>query len=227
MKKCLLMLCLLFFSLSVFADDAVLELEKAPIHRNDMGSVERGAGLFSSICMSCHTLIYLRYDAFAQKHGVRYDRMPVNVKWPTGAVPPDLSLEASVRGVDWIYTYLHSFYMDSARSTGFNNLLVPNTMMPDILVTYRGMQVLSQDADLSESYEHTLEWYDELTLKSPGSVSEQQFDAMITDIVNFLAYAAEPYHEQQVHLGVWVLGFLLILFVLVYLLKSEYWKDLK
>ena len=79
-------------------------------------------------------MIYLRYDKIAQEAGITYEKMPINVKtWPYGVTPPDLSLEADVRGVDWIYTYLHSFYQDSSRPTGVNNLLVPNTAMPDIV----------------------------------------------------------------------------------------------
>ena len=178
--------------------------------------------------MACHTLVYLRYDKVAQDAGITLDKMPINVSnWPFGIKPPDLSLEASIRGVDWIYTYLHSFYQDSSRPTGVNNLLIPNTAMSGILAPYQGDQVLvTNKVSLGILYNDT-NWYDLLVLTKQGSMTPEQFDATMADLVNFLAYAAEPFHEEQRHLGWWVLGFLAVLFVLMYFIKKEYWKDVK
>ncbi len=227
MKYFLLMLVLLFPG-GVFAEELDITLAKAPINRSDTESIKRGARFFAANCMVCHTLIYLRYDSFAQKQGITYEKMPVNVKtWPFGITPPDLSLEADARGVDWIYTYLHSFYLDTARPTGMNNLLVPNTIMPGIITPYQGQQVLATDAKASRLFfSSDRQWYDLLVLQKQGTMSPQQFDATVADVVNFLAYAAEPYYEKRIHLGWWVIGFLIILFVFAYLLKKEYWKDI-
>ena len=203
-----------------------LVLAKAPIDRHDMESIKRGAKFFATTCMSCHTLIYLRYNKLAQDAGITYDKMPVNVaNWPFGVKPPDLSLEAQVRGVDWIYTYLHSFYSDPGRPTGVNNLLVPNTAMSGILVPYQGEQVLVEKPiyDLF----HQVEWFDLVKLVKQGTMTPEQFDATITDLVNFLAYSAEPFYVEQHKIGWWVLAFLAIFFVLTYYLKREYWKDVK
>lgn len=225
----ILAILLTLFSTQIWAEAQSFDglvLATAPIKRNDMKSVRRGAKFFATNCMSCHTLIYLRYNKLAQNAGITYEKMPVNVKtWPYGVTPPDLSLEASVRGVDWIYTYLHSFYQDSSRPTGANNLLVPNTAMPDQVLAYQGEQklVLNPMSDLL----HHLEWYDLVQLTKQGSMTPEEFDATITDLVNFLAYAAEPFHEEQQEIGKWVLVFLGILFVMMYLLKREYWKDVK
>jgi ubiquinol-cytochrome c reductase cytochrome c1 subunit len=205
-----------------------IALSKAPIDRSDMESVKRGAKFFASTCMSCHTMVYLRYNKLAQDAGITIEKMPINVAtWPYGVTPPDLSLEASVRGVDWIYTYLHSFYKDTARPTGVNNLLVPNSAMPGIISAYQGEQNLTTDKLDLGVINHTIYWYDLVTLTSQGSMTPGQFDDTMTDLVNFLAYASEPYREQQQHIGWWVLGFLSILFVLTFLLKKEYWKDVK
>ena len=205
-----------------------IALSKAPIDRSDMESVKRGAKFFASTCMSCHTMVYLRYNKLAQDAGITIEKMPINVKtWPYGVTPPDLSLEASVRGVDWIYTYLHSFYKDTARPTGVNNLLVPNTAMPGIISAYQGEQNLVTDKLDLGVINHTIYWYDLVTLTAKGSMESGQFDETITDLVNFLAYASEPYREEQQRIGWWVLGFLSILFVLMLALKKEYWKDVK
>ena len=54
-----------------------------------------------------------------------------------------------------------------------------------------------------------------------------EYDRLVTDVVNFLAYAAEPFKTKQERLGYFVLGFLVILWLLMILLKREYWKDIK
>lgn len=225
----ILAIFLILFSSVIWAEGQTPEglvFAEAPINQADVDSIKHGAKIFATNCMTCHTLIYLRYDKIAQEAGITYDKMPIDVKtWPFGVKPPDLSLEADIRGVDWIYTYLHSFYQDSARPTGVNNLLVPNTAMPDIVAPYQGDQTLV-DHPMGDLFHH-YEWYDLVQLSRQGSMSPEDFDAMVRDLVDFLAYAAEPYHEEQRHIGFWVLGFLIILFVMMYKLKKEYWKDVK
>jgi len=203
-----------------------LQLAEVTINSSDVASIKRGASFFATNCLSCHTLVYLRYDKLAHEAGITYEKMPINVKnWPNGVTPPDLSLEANVRGVDWVYTYLHSFYQDSTQPMGVNNLLVPNTAMPGIVVPYQGEQVRVEHP--IEDWLHHMRWYDVLKLTKQGSMTPEQFDATMTDLVNFLAYAAEPYRAEQHAIGWWVLAFLVVLFVLMYLLKREYWKDVK
>lgn len=224
----LFIIILMLFSCQVLAEEQVnIVFAKAPIDRSDMASIKRGAKFFATNCMSCHTLIYLKYDKIAQEAGITYDKMPINVTaWPFGVKPPDLSLETDIRGINWIYTYLHSFYLDPARPTGVNNLLVPNTAMPDILAPYQGDQKQVSGKPSTTIYGQW-QWYDLVELTKQGSMTPEQFDAAIADLVNFLVYAAEPYEQEQHRVGLWVLGFLVILFVMMYFLKREYWKDVK
>jgi len=114
-----------------------------------------------------------------------------------GTTPPDLSLVARSKGPDWIYTYLRSFYKDEARPFGVNNKILVNASMPDVL------------------------W----ELKK--NKSAQDFDQDVRDITNFLDYVGEPAKLVRVDLGYKVLSFLFVLFILSYLLKKEYWKDVK
>jgi ubiquinol-cytochrome c reductase cytochrome c1 subunit len=141
--KYILIFIVFFVSTFSFAEEEVaVALEKAPIDHSDHKSIKRGAKFFSTTCMACHTLIYMRYNKLAQDAGVTYEKMPVKITtWPLGVKPPDLSLEVSRRGADWVYTYLHSFYLDPARPTGANNLLVPQTAMPGIIMSFQGQQV--------------------------------------------------------------------------------------
>lgn len=225
----LLAILLVICSCQLFAENVMPEglvLAHAPIDPTDIASIKRGAKFFATNCIACHTLIYLKYDKLAQESGITYEKMPVNVKtWPQGVKPPDLSLEADVRGVDWIYTYLHSFYQDPSRPTGVNNLLLPNAAMPDIVAPYQGEQVLVAHP-MPDLLNH-FQYYDLLKMTKQGSETPEAFDQDMTDLVNFLYYAAEPFHTEQHHLGWWVLGFLVILFPLTYMLKKEYWKDVK
>jgi len=197
-----------------------LELEVAPIHQDDMASIKRGATFFASTCNSCHTLTYLRYDKIAKDAGIVTNKQPISIN---GVTPPDLSLEASAKGVDWIYTYLQSFYKDKTTASGVNNLIFPGTAMPAVLAPYQGEQVLVEKPvyDLL----HHVEWYDLIKPMKQGNMKPDEFDQTVTDLVNFLAYAAEPFHQEQQRIGYWVLGFLIVLFVLMFLLKKEYWKD--
>jgi ubiquinol-cytochrome c reductase cytochrome c1 subunit len=114
-----------------------------------------------------------------------------------GGVPPDLSLVSRAKGTDWIYTYLRSFYDDEERIFGVNNKVLVNASMPDVLWTLRESQ------------------------------SEAEFDQSVLDITNFLDYVGEPAKLIRLKLGKWVLLFLSILFILAYMLKREYWKDVK
>lgn len=114
-----------------------------------------------------------------------------------GTTPPDLSLAARSKGTDWIYTYLRSFYKDDSRPFGVNNKVLANASMPDVL------------------------WH----LKQ--SKSTKEFNQDVRDITNFLDYVSEPAKLVRVDLGYKVLGFLFILFILAYLMKKEYWKDVK
>ncbi len=110
---------------------------------------------------------------------------------------PDLSLVSRSKGVDWVYSYLRGFYKDDSRVFGVNNHVLKNASMPDVL------------------------WQ----LKQ--NKSSKEFDQDIRDITNFLDYVSEPAKLVRFDLGIKVLGFLFVLFIFAYLLKKEYWKDVK
>ena len=47
------------------------------------------------------------------------------------------------------------------------------------------------------------------------------------DLVNFMTYMAEPSRTTREAMGFWVLLFLAVLFIPVYFLNKEFWKDVK
>ncbi|MCA1714278.1 MAG: cytochrome c1, partial [Gammaproteobacteria bacterium] len=66
-----------------------------------------------------------------------------------------------------------------------------------------------------------------LTVAQPGSLEPEQFDQTVRDITAFLEYAGEPAALKRQSLGVWVILFLAFFTFLAWLLKKEYWKDVK
>ena len=58
---------------------------------------------------------------------------PADGKAWFGVPPPDLTVEARVRGDDWLYNYLLGFYKDETTPSGWNNLIFPNVAMPHVL----------------------------------------------------------------------------------------------
>lgn len=219
-----LWLLLIIFSNS-FAEVPPVQLEKVALNPHDQASIKRGAKFFAQVCMACHALVYMRYDKIANEAGITYDKMNFTVKY-FGIAPPDLSLVTRWRGADWVYTYLHSFYVDTSRPTGYNNLVYPNSVMPNFLAPFQGQQTLATDKT-QYVYMKQPQWYDLVELQHQGSMTPQQFDETMTDVVNFLAYAAEPYRVEQMRLGYWVIGFFIVFFIFAWRLKREYWRDVE
>ena len=203
-------------SFNVFAAED-LHLDHANTDISDTASLQNGAKLFMNYCSGCHAIGFMRYNRIAQdlnlsdslvaEHLMFAGEKPgetITTAMPKegaakwfGVAPPDLSLVARSKGTDWIYTYLRGFYEDDSKVFGVNNKVLENASMPDVL------------------------W----SLKE--SKPETAFNQDVRDITNFLDYVGEPAKLIRTSLGVWVLLFLGVLLVLTYLLKKEYWKDVK
>jgi len=209
----------------------------------DKASLQRGARDFMNYCSGCHSLAYLRYSRMAEDLGLSEDDVQANLNF-TGAkpgeqvhvalteadatqffgkMPPDLSVIARVRGSDWIYSYLKSFYLDESRPLGWNNKLFPNASMPNPLWELQGLQ----HAEYGEATAGGDRAVEKLVLAQPGTQTPEQFDQTVRDITAFLEYAGEPAALKRQSLGVWVILFLAFFTFLAFLLKKEYWRDVK
>jgi ubiquinol-cytochrome c reductase cytochrome c1 subunit len=150
-----------------------------------------------------------------------------------GAAPPDLSIIVRARGeagapgagADWVYTYLRSFYLDDKRPTGWNNRVFENVGMPHVLYGLQGERV-AEFAEVKDAQGNVTKHFEKFETVKPGSLSEQDYDKAVSDLVGFMVWMAEPQQEFRRKLGFFVLGFLAVLFVLAYALKKEYWKDI-
>ena len=49
---------------------------------------------------------------------------------------------------------------------------------------------------------------------------------MVGDLVNYLTWMSEPAKTTRLELGIVVLLFLGVFFILAYYLKKEFWKDI-
>jgi ubiquinol-cytochrome c reductase cytochrome c1 subunit len=141
-----------------------------------------------------------------------------------GKPPPDLSVIARARGVDWLYTYFRSFYKDESRPWGVNNTVFKDVGMPHVLWELQGLQapVIETHTDADGKTSEVISGF---TPVEKGTLSAEEYDATVHDLVTFLAYLSEPSKLQRLALGKWVLLYLAGFLVLVYLLKKEYWRD--
>jgi ubiquinol-cytochrome c reductase cytochrome c1 subunit len=162
--------------------------------------------------------------------------MPADVaKAAFNIVPPDLSLVARSRGPQWFYTYMRSFYRDDKAATGWNNTVFANVSMPHVLHDWQGQQRAVYRVEKHESQvvrdgkkvKHVTEEkvFDHFEIEKPGSMSKEQFDDAMRDLTGFMVYLGEPAKLVRYRLGILVLVFLAVFFVITYLLKKEYWKD--
>lgn len=214
-------------------------LDKAPINLSDQDSLQRGARMFVNYCLNCHGASMMRYSRL-QDLGLTEEQIKDNLLFASekpgdpmhvamrhadgkawfGATPPDLSVIARSRGADWLYTYLRGFYRDDTRATGWNNTVFDKVGMPHVMWDLQGEMVPVYKKD----GEH--EVIERLELAKPGSVSLAEYDAMVGDLVNYLQWMGEPAQNQRKQLGVIVLLFLGVFFVVAYYLKKEFWKDI-
>jgi ubiquinol-cytochrome c reductase cytochrome c1 subunit len=263
MKTIATFLTMLVCGAAIASGGADLRMDPAPIHRLDAESLQRGARNFVNYCLNCHSAKYMRYERL-KDIGLSEQQIKDNLMFGTdkigstmtvamtpaegkawfNAVPPDLSVEARVRGADWLYNYLLGFYRDDATPTGWNNLVFPNVGMPHVLWTLSGPNALVTTE--FEDHEKALAAsiakkglvrvdpapggkYVVRTVQADpnaaGAMTPAEYQAFVADLVNYMDFMAEPTRNERVRLGIVVMMYLAVLFVLVYSLKRMYWKD--
>jgi len=244
MKKQLLAILLLVSPAFALASGGDIHLDDANIDPTNKDSLQRGARTFVNYCMGCHSAKYQRYNRLARDLGISEEDVMENLmftgekigdqmdiamtsamgkKW-FGAAPPDLTLVTRVRGADWLYTYMRTFYQDDSRPFGVNNQVFDNVGMPNVLWQLQGVQkAVYETVTDDEGHEHQV--LERLELGEAGAQSAEEFDRTVRDLVNFLAYMGEPIKLERQSLGIKVLLFLLLFLIVAYLLKKEYWKD--
>ena len=233
--------------------------EEAQIDVSDKASLQRGAKLYMNYCFGCHSLKYARFQRVSEDLGIPLDLFQENLIFGDqkigdlmtigmtssdakdwfGIAPPDLTLESSLRGTDWLYTYLISFYLDDSRPLGVNNKVLKNVAMPNVLFDLQGEQN-STCRQVSQVASNGGFKQDPLTgellriekcgflevEEGTGELTSTQFKTSMLDLTNFLAYMSDPIKEEREYIGKFVILYLLIFTILSYLLYREFKKDL-
>ncbi|NIA53268.1 cytochrome c1 [Massilia sp. TW-1] len=235
-----------------FANEGGFALDRAP-ERTDIASLQNGAKLFVNYCLNCHSASAMRYNRLRDL-GLSEDQIknnllfsgekvgdmmtiamrPADAKAWFGAVPPDLSVITRARassagsGPDYIYTYLRTFYKDETRPTGWNNLVVPNVAMPHVLWQLQGVRTVKmvEEPDPHEEGKkvHRFAGFEQVT---PGTLTPQEFDTQVADLVAYMDWMAEPARDFRKRLGAIVVIFLAFFAFLAWSLNASYWKDVK
>ena len=235
----------------VQANTGGIAWDKAPNHQNDLTSLQNGAKLFVNYCLNCHSAAYMRYNRLTDI-GLTEQQIKENLLFTTdkvgetmkvamdpkqakdwfGANPPDLTVIARSRsaegqgsGADYLYTYLRTYYPDSTKATGWNNLAYPNVAMPHALWELQGSR---QPAfEITKEHGHEVKTFKSWEQLTPGALTPLQYDQAIGDLVSYLQWMSEPSQNNRVRVGVWVLMFLGVFTLIAWRLNAAYWKDVK
>ncbi|MGY8843869.1 MAG: cytochrome c1 [Gammaproteobacteria bacterium] len=231
MVKIISYLGLIFWAQLSMSSEGGTKLMQANVDIANTVSLQNGAKLFINYCVSCHSAEYMRYNRMAKDLGLSDDMVKKNLMFASdkigdtmtiamrpddaeqwfGVRPPDLSVIARSKGVDYLYSFLNGFYVDPSRPTGVNNHYYPNTAMPHVLWELQGLQDKHGDADKTSS---------------DGEMTSVQYQQATRDLVAFLDYVGEPAKLVRYKIGFWVIAFLLVLFLVACMVKKEYWKDI-
>ncbi len=256
MKKLILwLLCSLALVSGAQASSEGPAWDKFPKERvTDVTALQNGAKIFVNYCLNCHAAAYMRYNRL-RDIGLTEDQIKKNLvftgvkvgdtmkvavdpkeakEW-FGAVPPDLTVIARSRadaskgsGADYLYTYLRSYYRDDTKATGWNNLAFPSVAMPHVLWELQGQQraVFAEEKDAHDPARtlHVFKGFEPIT---KGTLSTEEYNSSVADLVAFLQWMGEPVQGERVRLGVWVILFLLIFTVIAWRLNAAFWKDVK
>ena len=240
MKKTLLAILLLLPTLAMAS--GVEHLDKADYDLHNKESLQRGARLFVNFCLSCHSASSQRYSRMAKDIGLTNSQVTNNLMFAGdkvgetmtiamqtadakiyfGTKVPDLSVIARARGADWLYTYLRTFYTDESRPFGVNNTTFKDVGMPHVLWELEGLKKL---VNADEMHEHP-GTAPEFEIISEGKMSPAEYDNAMRDLTGYLVYMGEPAKLVRYELGVYVLLFLVLLFLVAYPMKKEFWKDI-
>ena len=251
-KSIILVAGLLFPVLGLAAGGAaIFPNDDISVDWDDKESMQRGAALFSNYCLSCHSLGYSRYNRVGKDLGISDEDVSANLIFTSdkygektkvgslmtttmtteyaeaafGTAPPDLSLVARSRSTHWLYNYLRGFYVDETRPLGVNNGVFPAVGMPHVLAGLEGLKkpIKEMQEDSSGVQHEVIVGFEQV---KAGSMSTDEYDQAVRDLVAYLDYVAEPYKQTRKNVGTGVLIFLFFLLILTYLLKKEYWKDI-
>lgn len=241
----LVALVALFVVAESFAAGGGAQLDPADIDPGNISSLQRGARNFMNYCSGCHSAQYVRFNTIGKYLDLSEEQLVDNLMFNAdktfetikasmpaadaarwyGTPPPDLSLMARAKGADYVYNFLRSFYLDPESPTGVDNVVLAGTSMPNVLWELQGYQnAIFTEHTVDGVTSSQFEGFEHVTA---GTLDAEDFDELVRDTVNFLAYIAEPIRSDRRKLGVWVLMYLIVFWIIALMLKKQIWKDVK
>jgi ubiquinol-cytochrome c reductase cytochrome c1 subunit len=235
----------LFISVQGLAAGGDVELESADIDPGNISSLQRGARNFMNFCSGCHSAQYVRFNTIGKYLELSEEQLVDNLMFNAektfetiqasmpaedaarwyGTAPPDMSLMARAKGADYIFNFLKGFYLDADSPTGVDNSVLAGTSMPHVLWELQGFQrAIVEEHTVDGVTSHKIVGFEHVT---SGSLDAEDYDDFVRDTVNFLAYISEPIRSEHRKLGVWVLMYLIVFWVIAVMLKKQIWKDVK
>ncbi|MDY0309034.1 MAG: cytochrome c1 [Castellaniella sp.] len=281
LKKLLGVLALSLTCTLTFAAEGGVHLDRAPDRITDLAALQNGAKLFVNYCLNCHSANSMRYNKLmdlglseddikknllftSEKVGdlMTISMTPEDAKKWFGAAPPDLSVIARAKntsfgpsGVDYIYTYLRTFYRDTTKKTGWNNVVFPSVGMPNALWELEGPRSFTDievhqvtDDQGNAHWERTTTVYDAAGIPTVKTETLQdytgeatrvtrfesadpkafsKFESDVADLSNFLGWMAEPGQLVRKQIGVWVMLFLFLFLFVAIRMNAAYWKHVR
>ncbi len=249
MKK-ILLLVLVLFSFNAYSAGSKIDIPKYDwswkgfFGTYDRASAQRGLKVYREVCAGCHSMDLIAYRnlealGFSNEHikviaseylvldgpndeGDMFEREAIPAdKFANpysnpqaaraannGAYPPDLSLivKARPKGADYLKALLLG-YVEAP-----SDKEVPDGQYYN---KYISGNLIAMPSPLSDG----LVDYDDGT--------EATMDQMAIDVTTFLAWAAEPSLEDRKRMGLKVILFLIVLFILAYISKQQIWRNVK
>ena len=253
MKNFIKLFSFLFLIIILFSQNAFTEEKKKLLNpgwsfkgyfgKFDRASLQRGYQVYTEVCASCHSMKYLSYRNLAEEGGPEFSKEQAKaiaanfevIDGPNddgdmftraaklsdkfvdpyqndkeamasngGAYPPDFSVLVKARsgGADYIYSLLLG-YEDPPSNVILDDGVYYNKYM------YGNM--IRMPNPLSDGL---IEYND------GTEATEEQ---MAKDLVNFLAWAAEPHLEARHKIGFKAIVYLIILSILAYLSMKRLW----
>ncbi len=192
------------------------ELEIAGNNISNQASLRHGAELFGKKCMTCHSVKYMRYNRIAKDLG-----------WTNEEVLKAMG-KTKNRAVDT----LKGGMSDSVAKMVFHTKIPDLSLMarlkgPDYIYSFlRGFEVNKETGKMDNKFLPGTKMPN-IMPRPKDEAGMAKYNEDTRDLVNFLEYVSEPSKLQRHALGWKVLLFLFIMFIFAYLLKREYWKDIK
>ena len=224
--------------------------DKAPNKTTDLAALQNGAKLFVNYCLNCHSAAFMRYNRL-RDIGLSEQQIKDNLLFTTekvgdtmkaaidpkqakdwfGANPPDLTVIARSRaghdgtGADYLYTYLRTYYRDDTKAMGWNNLVFPSVGMPHVLWELQGDRRPVFETKTQGG--HQVQVFKGWEQVAPGTMTPEQYDQAVGDLVGYLQWMGEPAQNTRVRIGLWVMLFLLGFMFFAWRLNAAFWKDVR